>query len=269
MAAPVILTVDNSADGLHAVVALQDPPLSPSFKVSRKPGIAGVVAAFTTVDSTHFQVTVRSTVTPVRTFYYVTAYDGVDESDQDGDWICPDTNHGRKELAHKAMHQILMDNDIALSRALQIKIGRRTWDDGSPVRFEKIVRGLPQFEAEGKNPHLSIRLPSWDEDLFFGNPYTDLETYGGTMAVTVYHQGSEAQEDFASAGAEGVKDVVNTLQYLDGYVIVETGNASHLQLTKFHVGNIRTSEYEDTDLGCWVALAEMNWECNCSVGKQV
>jgi hypothetical protein len=273
MPVPVIQQVDNTpADGLHLDVTMQAAPFGPiTFKVSQLPGVPGSLTTFTTIDSTHYRVYVpppNGALTPMslRRFIYVTAYDGITEAnEQEGEWLAPDTNEDWMHLTEKAVHQIMMDNVKALDRGLQIRMSRRTWDDGSPVRVEKLITGLPEFELEGKNPALSIRCTQESEDLYFGFPYTDMVPISGTMVAYIFHSGAVTHEHLARALAHAAKDIFNQKQYLE-YQLVANGLDS-LRLTEFHTSVIRSNESPYPDEGCFLAQADMDWSAKMSVGK--
>jgi hypothetical protein len=160
--------------------------------------------------------------TAVRTPIYVTAEDDTGAAnEQICWWLCMDLGtlglHDHLEQWESALRDILLDNKPALDAALQIFLNSDHWPNGhGPAGVKRILVGSPAVEANNYQPVIAVNVDRFQEDLYFGRPYTDAMPLNGEIICIMLHQSqSEMPISALRAVMMAAKDIINTGNFLE------------------------------------------------------
>ncbi len=201
--------------------------------------------------------------TELRLIYYVAIEDDDGISEEECEWLCLGSNLDVKNQVEKALHEILVDNRKAIDRSLQIWVGD-TFPNTQDAKVAKVLRGYPSMsDANNKFPLISVRIHDLAEDLYFGNPYTDVVPVTGTIYCYAFHQAVNGQslEAMITAVGMGVFNLVNQAHNLN--VRLDCG----LTLKAAHCENLHTDEQPLGEAAGYMAVAEMSYKGELFMGK--
>lgn len=272
--APRIVDCDNVPDGVSLDITLAAVPSGPlTFYASIMPEVLDgnlpeddpfepVVLSGTGVGP--YRVQVREYATLVRYDLWMAVEDSTGVSEQEPGWVCYGSPRDWLNLTQEALQEILKKHHKALNKALQIEVKSKRWPDRSPVEVAKIHTGLPVFRAKGASPTVSLRVHDFQEDLYIGgNPYTDAAPLRATLYAYLHHQGETSQEGLVQAVGMAVLNVLNR------YHNLEIRLPNNLDLTAAHCGGCQTNEVWDEGNSAWLAVAEIGWSAELSIGLPV
>ena len=252
---PVMTKLQNVGDGQHMDLTFGEVPgANLQVYASSLPGFEGGLCPMTSTNPFIYRLDIGNTPNPinddgqvlpllgvtrtqVRLPIYVTAEDDSGPaSEQLCWWICVENGpmglHDHLEQWEEAVRDILLDQKPALDAALQIFLNGPNWPNGAgPAGVKRILTGSPAVEANNYQPVLSVYVDRFQEDLYFGRPYTDAMPLNGELSCVMLHQTqSEMPARALRAIMMAAKDILNSNNYLE--VKLDCGlvvTASHAQ----------------------------------------
>lgn len=213
---------------------------------------------------TAWEIDVVSEATEIRLCYYVVVEDTAGVSNEECEWLCLGTNLDVVNQVAGAVQDLLADNRKALHRSLQIWMGDTNWPNGQPAEALKVLKGYPMMQSNNVLPVVSVRIHDLEEDLYFGNPYTDVIPMTGTIYVYMFHQGKGLTlEPAVAALGMGVFNVLNQAFNLD--IALDCG----LRVKAAHCSNFHVDEELISGAAGYMAIAEMSWKGEVYFGKRL